>query len=82
MTLPTSFTSCARSLERQRRALSLVAHADDPRMGADCATATFVDHARGSTNVGVAERGQLLLHEVDEAPLALQQRKQLQRRVG
>ena len=71
-----------RPLERQRGTLRFAADADDSGMGAECATATLMDHACRGADVCVAERCQVLLHEVDEAPLALQQRKQLQRRVG
>src|SRR5262249_51245089 len=61
----------ARLGERDLGALGFGADGLERHVLAQRLTAPAVDHARGGTDVGVAEGRHVLLEEVDEAPFAL-----------
>src|SRR5581483_2286418 len=66
--------------ENDTRALFFRAHGLDLDVAREGTPAPFVDHPRRGADLCVAERGNLLLHEIDEASLALQEAEERERR--
>ncbi len=68
-------------LEGHRGALALAPHGLDARVLGERFAAALVHDARGGADLGVREGGDVLLHEIDEAPVALEEREELERTV-
>ncbi len=71
-----------RLLNRHRGALAFIAYALDLGVMGECLAAPFMHHARSGADLGVGKLGDVLLHEVDEAAVALEEREELERAVG
>jgi len=68
--------------ERDAAALRLRAHRSERKSLAHGLAAPVVHGAGGSSHLCVGKARQLLLAEVDQAPLSLQERQQVERRTG
>ncbi len=63
--------------QSQARSFGLRSHGFNRRVCPERAAAAIVDHPGGNPNVAIGKGRNVLLQKIDEAPLALEKRKQL-----